>query len=78
MPPKGKGSPIPNGGLGLFIVTACDPTPVCDKGLLLEVKKLSMEQSPIRVGILEAVLFSRAAVNSDKEGNFMLSRGIIP
>lgn len=78
-PSKGNDSPLPNKGLGLFFMAAaCEPTPIGDTGLLVEVKQLSTEQSPIRAGIVEAFLLSRAAASSDMDGIFMFSRGTIP
>jgi hypothetical protein len=49
-----------------------------ETGLLVEVKQLSTEQSPMRAGTLEAFLFPKAAASSDKEGIFMVSSGAIP
>ena len=79
LPSRGNESPLPNKGLDLFFVEAtCEPTPIGETGLPVEVKQLSTEQSPMRAGTLGACLFSKAAASSDMEGIFMVSGGAFP
>lgn len=79
LPSKGNESTFPNKGLGLFFtVAACIAIPIGETGLPVDVKQLSMEQSPRWAGRLEVLLFSKTAAISDKEGIFMVSRGASP
>lgn len=79
LPSKGNESPLPNKGLDLFFkAAACKPIAIGETGLPVDVKQLSTEQSPMRAGRLEVLLFSKAAAISGKKGIFMVSREASP
>lgn len=76
IPSKGIESPLPKIGLDLFFMeAACEAMPIGESGLPVEVKQLSIEQSPICAGILQVGLISTDALN---EGIFIVSSGAMP